>query len=440
MSQTTTRIRTHRVCLLAAIVAASLGIFSASPDAAAQDLAAAEKRDSQPSWPQFLGPDRNGISKETGLMEEWPTGGPKEVWRVDGGVGMSGLAISRGRLVTMLQIDGKQFVAALNASTGKPIWKTAVAPEYRNQMGDGPRATPTIVDDRVFVFTGEGILAALNFEDGSTVWSNDVVKQHSSKPADYGMACSPLVLGDDVIVTVGARRATVAAYNAKTGQPEWTASTEDATGYSSPALLEVGGRNQIVVYTGSSALGLQPGSGAVLWRFPYKTDFDCNIATPIAYKGNVFISSGENHGCVLLTLTADGDKTDVKEVWSSQGGKAVLRNEWQTSILLDGHLYGLDNVGSAGPVTHLTCIKADTGERVWQELRFGKSNLIAADGKLFFSTMKGELVVARATPDGYDEIGRAQVIGRTRQAPAIAGGLIYLRDDAEIVCLDVRKP
>jgi outer membrane protein assembly factor BamB len=117
----------------------------------------------------------------------------------------------------------------------------------------------------------------------------------------------------------------------------------------------------------------------------------------------------------------------------------VLRNEWQTSILLDGHFYGFDNVGGAGPVSHLTCVNASTGQRVWQQLRFGKGNLIAADGKLWISTMAGELVLVRATTKGYEELGRVAVLGSTRQAPALAGGLLYLRDDKEIVCLDVRK-
>jgi outer membrane protein assembly factor BamB len=153
----------------------------------------------------------------------------------------------------------------------------------------------------------------------------------------------------------------------------------------------------------------------------------------------VFISSGENHGSALLALKPKSEQFTVEEVWTSQGAKSVLRNEWQTSILLDGYLYGMDNVGGAGPVTHLTCINAATGERAWQKLRYGKGNLIAADGKLFISTMNGELVIAQASPKEYRELGRGAVLGSTRQAPALADGLLYLRDDAEIVCLDVRK-
>ena len=278
----------------------------------------------------------------------------------------------------------------------------------------------------MFAFTGEGVLAALDVADGRVLWSHNTVKELAGQPAEYGMACSPLVVGTRVVVTVGAPNATVAAYDIESGKLAWTVGNE-STGYSSPALLQVGGRKQIVVHSGSAVLGIDPMSGALLWRHPYVTDFNCNIATPIAIDDKVFISSGENHGCALLALKPSGDAFDVGQVWSSFGPKSVLRNEWQTSILLDGYLYGMDNIGGAGPVTHLTCLDARTGNRVWRETRFGKGNLIAADGKLFMSTLKGELVVARASSSGYDEIGRKIVIGPTRQAPALANGLLYLR-------------
>lgn len=393
----------------------------------------------QTDWPQFLGPNRNGISAETGLIDSWPADGPTEVWRAPGGVGMSGIAISRGRLVTMIQTNGKQYVVCLDAQTGKSLWQTSVAPEYRNGQGHGPRATPTIAGNAVFAFTGQGILAALNFADGKVLWSHDVVGEQRGKPADYGMSCSPLVDGETVVVTPGTPNATVVAYDMQSGDLAWAANEGDTAGYSSPALLNIGGRQQIVAFTGNSLLGLASNTGRVLWRYPYQTDFDCNIATPLSYDGQLFISSGENHGCVLLKLSPQGDQFQLTDVWSSQGVKSVLRNEWQTSMLIDGYLYGFDNVGSAGRITHLTCVNASTGERAWQELRFGKGNMIAADGKLFMSTMKGEVIIAVASPTRYNEIGRATVIGTTRQAPALAAGLLYLRDDEEIVCLNVRK-
>jgi outer membrane protein assembly factor BamB len=420
---------TRRECL-AALLAGS-GALVSNQFATAQEVG-------KFSWPQFLGPQRNGISAETGLLDIWPAGGPKEVWRSPGGVGMSGVVISGGRALTMIERGGKQQLVSLSADKGMPQWECELAPAYKNQMGNGTRATPTIAGDRVLAFTGEGILAAVNLADGKPLWSKNLLTELNAAQADYGMACSPLVVEDQVIVSVGAAGGSVAAFDAKSGKLLWKTGNDPA-GYSSPALLNVGGKEQIVAFTGGSALGLAPGTGAQLWRYPFETDFACNIATPVAYRSQVFISSGENHGCALLGLAATNAGFQAEEKWSSLGPKSVLRNEWQTSILLGDHLYGFDNVGGAGPISHLTCIHEGTGERAWQQARFGKGNMIAADGKLWMSTMKGELVVARASPKAYEEIGRTTVIGTTRQAPALANGLLYLRDDKEIVCLNVRK-
>lgn len=396
-------------------------------------------------WPQFLGPERNGISTETELLDTWPADGPPEVWRAKIGAGMSGVAISKGRLYTLVQKAGQQFVIALNASTGKPIWETAISKAYGNSMGDGPRATPTISGERVFAFSGEGTLVALKTQDGEILWSHDVVKEHGSEmPAEYGMACSPLVVGDLVIVTAGARDATVVAHDIKTGKPMWTAGRDQPAGYSSPAFLNVGGKPQVVVIYGTATQGLDPQTGQSLWRYSFETDFNCNTATPIAHAGQVFLSAGENHGCVLLSPTPpkSNDKTNVwtvSEVWTSLGPKSVMRNEWQTSLVLGNHLFGFDNVGGAGPVTHLVCLDLMTGERKWQKLRFGKGNFIAADGKLIISTIKGELVLVEVNGNQFKELARVKLLGITRQAPALANGFVYLRDDQEIVCVDLRK-
>ncbi|HND51160.1 MAG TPA: PQQ-like beta-propeller repeat protein, partial [Pirellulaceae bacterium] len=336
----------------------------------------------------------------------------------------------------MVQRDGQQWLVALDAVTGKELWATSLAPQYMNGMGNGPRGTPAIADNRVFAYTGEGILVAAQLADGKLLWSRNAVTSLKGKVAEYGMACSPLVLGKQVVVSVGAPSAAIAAFDAATGELAWKAG-QDAAGYSSPAVLDVAGEKQIVAFTGGSAIGVAP-TGKLLWRYEFETNFECNIATPISVGANLFISSGENHGSVLLDVKAAGGKFEVGEAWSSLGPKSVLRAEWQTPILLDGHLYGFDNVGGAGPVTHLTCVDAKTGERKWQVPRWGKGNAIAADGKLFISTMKGELVVARATAKEYQEIGRVALFETTRQAPALAGGRLYLRDDQEILCVDVR--
>lgn len=391
-------------------------------------------------WPQFLGPNRNGISAEAGLIDTWPKGGLQEVWRVEaGGIGMSGIAVSRARALTMIQAEGQQHVLCLDARTGKAIWRTPIAPEYRNPQGDGPRATPTILGDAVYAYAGQGILVALRFDDGKMLWTRDCVKEFGGEPAEYGMSCSPLVVGKQVVVQIGAPKATVAAYDLASGEPVWQAGTGEASGYSSPALLDVGGQKQIVAFAGASAHGIDPADGGMLWTYPYATDYGCNTATPISVDGKVFLSAGENHGSTLLRITPKGASFTASEIWSSLGPESVLRNEWQTSVLLDGYLYGFDNVGGAGPVTHLTCVEASTGKVAWQEVRFGKGNLIAADGKLLISTMKGEIVLVEASPKAFREIGRQKILGQTRQAPALAAGLVYLRDDKEIVCVSLKK-
>jgi outer membrane protein assembly factor BamB len=387
-------------------------------------------------WPQFLGPQRNGISDETGLVDAFPKDGPRVEWRINPGEGMSGLAIVDGVIYTLVQHDGGQFALALDADSGDTIWETQLAPEYKNSMGDGPRATPAVTDESVYFFTGEGILAALSRDAGSQQWSHNLVKDHQGKVADYGMACSPLVVGENVIVTIGAPSATVVAYD-RGGKLNWKAGRDIPAGYSSPALLNVGPREQLVTFAGSAALGIDPDDGEVQWNYPFETDFNCNIATPVSVNGGVFISSGENHGSAVLSVPADGAQ-EVKEVWNSFGPRAVLHNEWQTSILLDGHLYGFDNIGSAGATTHLACIDAATGDRKWQQLRFGKGNMIAADGKLWISTMDGDLVIVRATPEKFEELDRAALFTSTRQAPALCNGRLYLRTDDEILAVDVR--
>lgn len=399
-------------------------------------LTADMNRSAASDWPQFLGPQRSGVSAETGLIDSFPAGGPKELWQVDAVGGMSGVAVADGAAYTMIQDGDQQSVLSVAAATGETRWQAPVGAAYGNSMGDGPRATPTVVGQTVVSFTGDGILTALSTKDGSVLWRHNAVEELGGKVADYGMACSPLVTNGVAIVGLGAPGATLVAYELKSGERKWTAGTKDAAGYSSPALVEIDGSVQIAAFTGNALIGVDPMSGSPLWRYPYETDYHCNTATPIGLAGGVLISAGENHGSVLLSIGKDGA---VREKWTALGPKSEFRSEWQTPVLVDGYLYAFDNVGSASSVTHLTCIEAATGKPVWQQRRFGKGNLIAADGKLWITTMKGELVLVKATPDGFRELSRATVIGETRQAPALASGRLYLRDGQQIVCFDVHS-
>jgi outer membrane protein assembly factor BamB len=248
-----------------------------------------------------------------------------------------------------------------------------------------------------------------------------------------------LVWKDRVIVHTGGRDSAICAYDLKTGTLVWRAGS-GAAAYSSPTLQTIDGQEQVLSFIAAGIVSVDPANGKVLWTYPFKTAYDCNTASPIAIDGKIFCSAGENHGCVLLEITQQGKEFVVNESWQSVESKSVMRNEWQTSIALDGYLYGFDNVGSAGPVTHFSCINATTGEPVWKEVRFGKGNLTFADGKLWITTMQGELVLVNVNSQRYQEMGRVKLFGKTRQSLTIANGFGYIRDDQEIVCIDLRKP
>lgn len=390
------------------------------------------------SWPQFLGPNRNGTSEATELINEIPSTGLNEKWRVPGGVGMAAIVVDGEDAVTMARQENQQTVVCLNAETGETKWTAAMAPAYNNAMGNGTRATPTLTKDRVFAFSGEGILAALDRETGKSLWQVNTVKELHGEVAEYGMASSPLVNGDTVYVIVGAPNALVAAYNTTDGKLKWK-SGNGLAGYSSPTLLEVAGKSTLLAFSGDRLHAMDPADGSQLWSYPFPTNYNCNIVAPIKIEDDLFLSAGEDHGCVRLKVTPKGDQFEVKEVWSALGKKSPFRNEWQTPIYINGYLYGMDNVGGAGPITHLACIDASNGEMIWRESRYGKGNFTYADGKLFISTIEGQLILAKVDPKGYHPLGKQDLVGMTRQSPSIANGCLYLRDDKEIVCVEVSQ-
>jgi len=388
-------------------------------------------------WPQFLGLNRNGISAETGLVSEWPADGPKVVWRTPLGVSMSSVAVSDGLAFTLFQDEQKLSIVALNAKDGKQIWRTPFAAAYENAMGNGPRATPAVADGRAFAFTGEGILAAFSVKDGKELWTVDVPKLLKGTASEYGMSCSPLVIDQQVIVHTGSESQAVAAFDVQTGKVLWKSGRGKA-GYSSPVLLTLAGNIQIVSLTATGAFGIDT-DGTVLWDYSFPTEYDCNTACPVQIDDNsVLISAGENHGSAILQIAASGKTLAATEVWSSLGKDSQLRAEWQTPVIHDGHLYGLDNSGSAGPITNLVCIRLKDQKTMWQKPRFGKSNLILADGKLFLTTMNGEVIIVEASPTAFHELGRASVMETTRQAPSLANGFLFVRDDHNVICIDVR--
>jgi len=379
-------------------------------------------------WPQWLGPERNGRSPETGLLKSWPADGPREVWRRPGGLGYSGMAVAGGRLFTIAGRGDGEEVVCLDAGTGAPLWRQRIDTIFRERMGgDGPRSTPVVAGDRLFVLSSRGKLYCLSSGDGSTIWKRDFVEEFDSQVQQFGYSSSPLVDGQNLLVDVGGHGdSALGAFGISDGQMVWT-SQGDKTAYGSPIIIESGGVRQAVFFTAEGPVALAPATGGLLWRHPWITQYDINVATPVFVPPDgIFISSGYDHGAALLRLQPGGAGVDL--VWEER----VMKNQMATSILHEGHLYGFDD-------GMLKCIEAATGEMRWRVRGLGRGTLIYADGHLLILGEGGQLVLAAASPVAYRERARVQKMGpKCWTIPSLASGRLYLRDERHIVCLDLR--
>ncbi|HEY9421618.1 MAG TPA: PQQ-binding-like beta-propeller repeat protein, partial [Thermoanaerobaculia bacterium] len=331
-------------------------------------------------WPQFRGPNRDGISRETGLLKSWPAGGPKVLWKAPIGEGYSHLVVSKGRLFTMSGEGSNDVAAAYDAATGKPVWKTPLGSKFINDQGNGPRSTPTVDGDMVYTLTATGRLAALKAADGKKVWEHDLRAQFGAQPPQWGISTSPLVEGNLLLVDVGGSGGkALVAFDKKTGKTVWTSQNEQA-GYSAPIAITVGGVRQVIFFTGRAVLSVSPKDGKLFWRVPWRTDYDVNAATPIfVAPDKLYISSGYGTGAALFKIKVAGGKVSADEVWQSR----KMKNQFSSSVLHNGHIYGFDN-------SVLKAISVATGEEVWKESGFGHGSLILADGHLVVLSERGK--------------------------------------------------
>ncbi|MCY3872201.1 MAG: PQQ-binding-like beta-propeller repeat protein [Gemmatimonadetes bacterium] len=379
-------------------------------------------------WPQWLGPNRTGISSETGLLTTWAKEGPRVVWEKELGEGFSGISVAEGRVYTMFSAGEDEFAVCLDEETGEEIWRFRTgAKYYERQGGNGPRSQPTVDGDRVFVLSAEGWLYALNAKDGKKLWLVDLYDGLGSRVPKFGFSTSPLVEGDLLLLEVGTRQGTFIALNKTNGAVKW-ASQNDIVSYSSPIAVDIAGIRQVVFISGEAAVGLSPTDGSLFWRFPWYTSYDLNVATPILVPPDrIFISSGYDHGAALLQISREGDGLSVKKVWESRG----MKNHFGTSLLIGDYIYGFDNA-------ILKCIEAETGKEQWKHRGYGKGTLIYADGQLIILSDKGKLALADASPTEFREKARAQVLsGKCWTPPTLANGKIFVRDMHRIVCMNV---
>jgi outer membrane protein assembly factor BamB len=376
-------------------------------------------------WPGWRGVEQDGISKETDLLEVWPETGPPELWRVKLGNGFSSFAVVGERLYTMFGDDSGEYVVCMSALDGSILWKTRSGDSFENIYGDGPRATPTVHEGRVYAVGASGAILCLKAETGDALWGLNTVTEFGGEPLEWGYSASPVVLGDNIIVVTNAQKNNaLVALSRKTGKPVWT-SLSDRAGYSTPLKIALSGKQQLVVVTGEAVVGVDAAGGAELWRYPWETTMDANVATPIFHNKHLFISSGYDTGGALFALSSKG----VEQVWSSK----KIKNNFSSSLLIDGFIYGFHN-------TILTCLKFDTGEVQWSQRGFNKGCLLSADGKLIILGERGNLALAEISSEAYTEISTTTVFqgGRNWVLPTLSGGRLFVRNAEEAVCLNLR--
>ena len=287
-------------------------------------------------WPQWRGPNRDGKSAETGLLGAWPKGGPPLLWKAQGlGEGYSGPAVVGDRIYLQGQQRGKEFVIACDAHSGHELWKTPAGARFNNENGNGPRGTPAVDGNRLYVEAADGTLVCLETATGVRVWGLNFAERFKARVPPWGYSESPLVEGDRVIVTPGGPGAAVVALNKTTGELIWQ-SQSDAAGYSSPVAFDAGGTRALAVFTANGTIGLEMKDGKLLWRYDGVINPRCNIATPVVGSGHVFVSTEYGTGCALLRITTDGAKIKASEVYHNQ----AMRNHYSTSVLIGDYLYG----------------------------------------------------------------------------------------------------
>ncbi len=401
-------------------------------------------------WPQWQGPDRNAISKERGLLKEWPKDGPQLVWKANGiGEGMGGVAISGNRIYTTGDSDGSAWLFALNEADGKQVWKAKIGRGGRVGFAfqpSGPRATPTVEGDRIYILGHLGEFVCFTTE-GKEVWRTDFVKDLGGIMPKWGYCESPLIDGDKIICTSGGPDATLVAIDKKSAKPIWKCKVptgkfnprygnDSSAGYSSTIVIDFEGVRQYVQFASTTLAGVAASDGRLLWRYdkPANTHrIPCS--TPIYHDGIVFASTAYDAGGGAVKLSKDGkDGVKAEEVYFSN----KMKNQHGGMVLVGGYLYGSFEPGI------LTCVEFKTGKVMWDKRRPGKGSIVYADGRLYCRNegREGTLYLVEANPKEYVARGRFNQPNRTRERawthPVIANGKLYIRDQNLLLCYDVK--
>ena len=442
-------------------------------------------------WPQWLGPHRDGVWRETGIIETFPEAGPKQKWSVKVGGGYAGPAVANGKVVVMdrqlaegavvpdnafakTSVQGNERVLCLDSKTGKELWKHEYPCEYRISYAAGPRSTPTIDGDKVYTIGAMGDLFCLNMNRGQVIWSKNFLKDYESDVPVWGFAGQPLVDGEQLICVVGgSKNRLVVSFDKATGKELWTSlSCPGDFGYAAPMIYTLAGKRTLVIWHTQALAGIEPETGMSLWMMPFQIKAALTAPTPMQVGDDkIFVTSFYN-GSMLVKIITDG----AEVIWKSQSkGERPNQTKDLSSIIPTPMIVG-DYVYGVGSYGELRCLKVQTGERIWATMRAVRGPLtpdkVAASDEpsqtqpwmerwanafltrvgdsdtFWLFNEQGVLIIAKLTPDGYSEISRAKVIEPTNRmagrpvvwsCPAFAEKCVFVRNDKELICLDVAK-
>jgi prepilin-type processing-associated H-X9-DG protein len=404
-------------------------------------LAAAETTTFRPKphdWPQWQGPERTTISRETGLLASWPKQGPPLRWKAHGlGGGYSTPSVAAGRILGMSFRDDDEIVWALAEDTGNPLWSTRIAKANRNVgSGEGSRCTPTVDGELLYALGVSGDLVCLETATGKERWHKNLPKDFQGRMmSGWGYSESPLVDGSKVLATPGGKKATLVALDKKNGETIWTAQVPqgDGAGYASIIAADVDGQRQYIQFLGGGVVGIAAADGKFLWRYDKPHNGTANCSTPIAYDNCVFAASNYGTGGGLAKLSRHGTETTAAEVYFTKH----MKNHHGGMVLVDGYLYGSDG-------RLLTCLDFKTGNVMWEDSHPGKGSIAYADGHLYYRNEGGPIVLVEANPKKYVEQGRFSQPDRSDHSawphPVVANGKLYIRDQDLLLCYDVKQP
>ncbi len=377
-------------------------------------------------WPQGLGPYRTGVALEEVAVKAWPSSGPEKQWSHELGMGYAGPVVSGDHVVIFHRIENAERLEALHRDTGKVVWSHDFKAFYKGgyNADQGPRSTPVIAGGNVYVYGAAGDLHAVKLETGKVLWSRALNDDYQAPDGYFGAGSSPIVLGERLLVNVGADNAGIVAVDTKTGKTLWKATDEKAS-YSSPSTIKLNNKIQALFITRMKALAIDPASGEVFFEIPFgKQGPTVNGATPLAFGNKVFLSASYGIGAELLQISNDGK--NITRQWE---GDDILSSQYSTCLLHNNHLFGTHGREDIG-VAALRCVAADTGKVVWEESGFGVAHCILIQNNILALNTEGELFLVKADSKSYQEIARTTVArGTTRSFPAFSNGQLFFRSN-----------